>query len=99
MIDLFYSDPRIAGFDTGVRRGHQIFLKGTKTIVGVSNRFRVVTDVMYDDFMQFQKSLDVVRHPPRLVAPLGASLTIRVRGHGHLAASRGPATKSQNPMV
>ena len=99
MIGWIYSDPVRIGFASGVRRDYQKMLEATKTIVGASNRSRIVTDIMYDDFVQFEKSLDVVRHPPRLVAPLGASLTIRVRGHGHLAASRGPATKSQNPMV
>ena len=99
MIGWIYSDSVGVGSRTVVTAGRQKKIEGAKTTVDTSNRFRVVTDIMYDDFVQFEKSLDVVRHPPRLVAPLGASLTIRVRGHGHLAASRGPATKSQNPMV
>ena len=50
-------------------RGHQKILVATKTIVGTSNRFRVVTDVVYDDFMQWERPLGVTRVPSRLAAP------------------------------
>ena len=51
---------------SGVRRGGQKLLEGGKTIVGTSNRFRVVTDVGYDDFMQLGRALGVARVPSRL---------------------------------
>ena len=51
MIGWIYSDPPHTGFVTGVRRGRQKFSEGAKTIVGDSNRSRVGTDVMCDDFM------------------------------------------------
>ena len=59
MIDWFYSDPVRTGFWTGVRNGRQKFLEGAKTIVRTSNRFRVVTDVVYDDFMHLWRPLGV----------------------------------------
>ena len=37
--------------------------------MGTSNRFRVVTDVVYDDFMQWERPLGVARVPWRLAAP------------------------------
>ena len=70
MIGWIYSDPVRIGLATGVTRGYQNFLEGTKTIVGTSNRFRVVTDVAYDDFMQLERPLGVARVPSRLAAPL-----------------------------
>ena len=95
MIDWFYSDPRTAGFVTGVTRGRQKILEGAKTIVDTSNRFRVVRDVVCDDFMQFESLLDVKQVRSRLAAACGASpsasLSIPVRGHGHPAASRAPS--------
>ena len=93
-----YFDPWIVGFDTGVRRGHQKILEGTKTIVGVSNRFRVVTDVMYDDFMQFGKPLGVKQVPAPLAAPPGASPSFRLRGRGHPAARCGFQSRSQKML-
>ena len=38
-------------------------IEGTKTIVDTYNRFRVVTDVAYDDFMQLERPLGVERVP------------------------------------
>ena len=77
MIGWIYSDPLHTGFVTGVTRGRQnflegakIFLEGAKTIVGASNRPRVLTDVPCDDFMQLEGPLGVARVPSRLAASL-----------------------------
>ena len=72
MIDWFYSDPVRSGFPTVVTTSYQNILEGTKTVVDTSNRFRVVSDVVCDDFMQFVKPLDAEQLPSRL-APRGAS--------------------------
>ena len=66
MIAWFYSVARIP---TGVTTSYQFFLEGTKTIVDTSNRFRVVSDVVCDDFMQFVKPLGAEQLPSRLAAP------------------------------
>ena len=66
MIAWFYSVARIP---TGVTTSDQFFLEGTKTIVDTSNRFRVVGDVVCDDFMQFGRLLGAERVPARLAAP------------------------------
>ena len=55
MIDWIYSDPVRIGFVTGVRRDDQNFVETTKTVVGASNRSRVVTDIMYDDCMKLER--------------------------------------------
>ena len=52
MIGWIYSDPPGVDFRTAVTAGGQNFLEGGKTVVVASNRFRVVTDVVCDDFMQ-----------------------------------------------
>ena len=80
MIGWIYS---VAGARSGVTRGRQKFLEGAKTIVDASNRFRVVSNVVCDDFMQFGSPLGAEQVPARLMAPRGASSSIRVRGHGH----------------
>ena len=69
MIDWFYSDPVRSGFPTVVTTSYQNILEGTKTVVDTSNRFRVVSDVVCDDFMQFVKPLDAEQLPSRLAAP------------------------------
>ena len=69
MIGWSYSDPVRMGLATGVTRGLQTILEGAKTIVGTSIRFRVVTDVVYDDFMQWERPLGVERP----LAPCGDS--------------------------
>ena len=69
MIAWFYSVARIW---TGVTTSDQQILEGTKTIVDTSNRFRVVSDVVCDDFMQYENLLDVEQVPSRLAAPCGA---------------------------
>ena len=66
MIGWIYSDPHWIGLATGVTRGGQKFWEGGKTIVGSSNRFRAVTDVGCDDFMQSGRLLGVARLPSRL---------------------------------
>ena len=58
MIGSIYSDPVGIGFASGVTRGGQKSLEGGKTIVDTSNRFRVVTDVGHDDFVQLGRPLD-----------------------------------------
>ena len=60
MIDWIYSDPVRIGFASGVRRDDQKFIEATKTFVDTSNRSRVVTDIMYDDFMQLERPVGVV---------------------------------------
>ena len=69
MIDWIYSDPHRIGSATVVTRGRQNFWEGAKTIVGSSNRFRVVTDVGYDDFMHSLRLLGAEQAPSRLAAP------------------------------
>ena len=94
MIDWIYSDPVRIGFVSGVTRGCQKFVEGAKTIVGASNRFRVVTDVVYDDFMQLERPLGVERVPSRLaelVAPPA------VREHAHPAAELEPSHEVAKP--
>ena len=95
MIGWIYSDPVRIGFVSGVTRGHQNFLEATKTIVGTSNRFRVVTDVVYDDFMQWERPLGVARVPSRLAATRRASPSSRVGEHGHPAARLEPSHTSR----
>ena len=87
MIGWFYSDPVRIGFASLVTRGWQKSLEGGKTVVDASNRFRVVSNVVCDDFMQYENLLDVEQVPSCLAAPCGASPSTRVRGHGHTAAS------------
>ena len=64
MIDRFYS---VAGFWTGVTNDVQKFLLTSKTIVNASNRFRVVSNVVCGDFMQFGSLPDIKQVPSRLV--------------------------------
>ena len=59
--------------------------------MGTSNRFRVVTEVVYDDFMQLERPLGVERVPSRLVATRGASPSNQVREHGHPGAGLEPS--------
>ena len=110
MIDWIYCDPVRTGSRSGVTRGYQKFLEGTKTIVDASNRFRVVSNVVCDDFVQSGKLLGVERVPSRLAATRGASPSSQVREHGHPAAGLEPSHevaksygkilwKSQNPMT
>ena len=70
MIGWIYS---VAPLATGVTRGCQKKVEGAKTIAGTSNRFRVLTEVAYDDFMQLERPLGVTRVPSRLAAPPRAS--------------------------
>ena len=102
MIDWFYSDPVRVGFWTGVTNDVQKFLVTSKTIANASNRFRVVSNVVCDDFMQFGEPLGDEQVPARLGATRDASPTIRVRQRGHPAASLGPShevakSNSKNP--
>ena len=109
MIGWIYSDPVRIGFRSGVTRDDQFFLEATKTFVDTSNRSRVVTDIMYDDFMQLERPLSVQRVPSRLAATRRASPSSQVREHGHPAArlepshqvakSYGKIPKSQNCVV
>ena len=74
-----------------------------------SNRSRIVTDIMYDDFMQWERPLGVERVPSRLAATRGASPSSQVPEHGHPAArlepshevakSYGKIPKSQNLLL
>ena len=52
MVGWIYSDPIAIDFVTAVTAGVQKILEAGKTVVDASNRFRVVTDVVCDDFMQ-----------------------------------------------
>ena len=70
MIGWFYS---VAGFASLVTRGWQKKLEGGKTVVDASNRFRVVSNVVCDDFMIFGDSLSVKQVPSRLAAPRDGS--------------------------
>ena len=93
-MDLFCSTP-------GDWRDERVPKKveGTKTIVGTSNRFRVVTDVAYDDFMHLERPLGVARVPSRLAAPPRASLssqTPRLEPSRQVAKSFGKITKNQD---
>ena len=74
MIDWFYS---VAGFWTGVTNDVQKFLVTSKTIANASNRFRVVSNVVCDDFMQFGEPLGDEQVAARLGATRAASPTIR----------------------
>ena len=66
MIGWFYS---VSWRVSGVTRGGQKILEGGKTILDTSNRFRVVTDVVCDDFMHSLRPLGAERVPSRLAAP------------------------------
>ena len=66
MIAWIYSDPEIVDFRTVVTPGGQKFLEGGKTIVVLSNRFRVDGNVMCDDFMQFERPLGAEQVSARL---------------------------------
>ena len=79
MIGWIYSDSLHTGFVTGVTLGDQKILEGAKTIAGASNRPRVVSNVMCDDFMQWERPLGVARVPSRLAATRGASSSSRTR--------------------
>ena len=63
----------------------------TKNIVGASNRSRVVTDIMYDDFMQWERPLGVYQVPSRLAATRDASPSSQIREHGHPGAGLEPS--------
>ena len=60
-----------------------------------SNRFRVVTEVGYDDFMQWERPLGVAQVPSRLAATRRASPSSRVGEHGHPAARLEPSHTSR----
>ena len=77
MIAWIYSDPVPYGFDRAVTTSYQKFSEATKTIVGTSNHFRDVANVVCDDFMDFGDSLGAKQVPARLVAPRGAPLAPR----------------------
>ena len=96
MIDWMYSDSPQAVIWTGETRGEQKVLEVSKTILDYSNRSRVVTDVVYDDFMQLERPLGVERVPSRLAATRRAS---RSSNTGIQQRDLSPVTKSQNPMV
>ena len=66
MIDWMYS---VAGIWTGVTYDVQKFSVGSKTIVDTSNRFRVVSNIMCDDFMHLLRPLGAKQVPSRLAAP------------------------------
>ena len=83
MIAWIYSDPEIVDFRTVVTPGGQKILKGGKTIVELSNRFRVDGNVMCDDFMQFESPPSAEQVPARLWTPRGASPSIQVRRRYH----------------
>ena len=91
MLGWIYSDPVRTGFASGVTRGGQKFQRGVKTIVGTSNRFSVVTDVVYDGFMQWERPLGVERVATRFAATHRASPNSQVRKNGHPTASLGPS--------
>ena len=93
MIGWIYSDPVCAGFWTGGRTSYQKFVEHTKTIVDTSNRFRVVSDVVCDGFMQFESLLDVKQAPSCRARPHKASPSFPIRGHGQPAARRGLSHK------
>ena len=87
MIGWIYSDPIGAGSWRVVTLSYQKISEGTKTIVDTSNRCRVVSNVVCDDFMQLERPLGAEQLPSRLAAPCGASPSTRVRGHSHPASS------------
>ena len=70
MIGWIYS---VAGSWRVVRLSYQKISEGTKTIVDTSNRSRVVSNVVCDDFMQLERPLGAEQLPSRLAAPRGAS--------------------------
>ena len=76
MIGWIYSDSVGVGSRTVVTAGRQKKLEGAKTIVDTSNRFRVVTDIMYDDFVQFEKSLVTERVPSCLATSPHVAWTV-----------------------
>ena len=83
MISWIYSDPVRFGFWTGVRFDVQKFLVTSKTIVNASNRFRVVSNVVCDDLMQFgslPEYPDIKQVPSRLVEQSQVPPT---PAHGH----------------
>ena len=62
--------------DTGVTTSYQKFSEGTKTIQDTSNRFRVVSNVMCDDFMQLESPLGAEQVPYGLAAPPRVPCTV-----------------------
>ena len=64
--------------DCGNARGAK-FSGGGKTIVELSNRFRVVSNVRCDMFMQFESPLGFKQVPSRLLRPRGATPSLQVR--------------------
>ena len=78
-------------------------LEGTKTVVDTSNHFRVVGDVVCNDFMQYVMSLDTEQLPSRLAAPPrrlhDASLASWPVDTTRQQRVVDPVTKSQNPTV
>ena len=101
MIDWIYSDPVAVGFASGVTRGGQKILEGGKTIVGTSNRFRVVTDVGYGDFTQLGRALGVARVLSRLCDTswrLRDQPRVPPRSSGPSSPDRLLVTKTENPI-
>ena len=74
------------------------FLEGAKTIVGTSNRFRVVTDVGYDDFMQWERPMGVAR-VPSLAAPLPVIEQRNLSPVTQVAKSYAKIPKSENLLL
>ena len=66
MIAWIYS---VACTDRAVTTSYQKISEATKTIVGTSNHFRDVANVVCDDFMDFGDSLGAKQVPARLAAP------------------------------
>ena len=65
----------------------QKYLEACKTIVGASNRSRVGTGVVGDDFMDWWRPLDAERVPSRLAATRGVSPSSLVHRRAHPAST------------
>ena len=73
MIGWIYS---VAGFYRGVTAAYQKKSEGTKTVVDTSNHFRIVSNVVCDDFMQLERLLGAEQVPSRLAAPPRVPCTV-----------------------
>ena len=82
MIGWIYS---VSWLRSGVTRGGQKLLEGAKTIVDTSYCLRVVTEIVGDDFMQFERHLSIAGVPTRLAATRGIP---RVPVDGQRASER-----------
>ena len=89
MIGWIYS---VAGSWRVVTLSYQKFSEGTKTIVDTSNRSRVVSNVVCDDFMQLERPLGAERVPSRLaVLPQAPEFVDRANSQQRAVS---PVTKS-----